>query len=103
MTAAAIIESYIIGIDIRHTQVAVSVVVAVRFIVLAVSQPPIAAIRRLPRTLLTDPAFHRILRAATAAVGTTSDVHNEVRFPGVILYILSQGVVHKRPVVLVAR
>ena len=103
MTAVTIIESHIIGIDIVHLQVAVGVVVSVRLVVFGISQPPIAAVLRPPRTLLTDPAFHRIPRATTAAVGTTSDVHNQVGCFGVIVDILSQGVVHKRPVVLVAR
>ena len=78
-------------------------VVPVRLVVLGVSQPPIAAILRLPRTLLTDSALHRILRATTAAVGSASHVHNQVRFRGVIFVVLTQGIVHKCPVVLVAR
>ena len=83
-------------------QVAVGVVVAIRFVVSAISQPPSAAVGSLPRALLAHSTLHGVLRAATTTVGGTSHVNNEVRLLRVVVDVLAHSVVHEGPVVLVA-
>jgi len=48
ISAAAVIETHVVGIHIIHVQVAVGVVVAIRLVVLGISQPPSAAVGSLP-------------------------------------------------------
>ena len=48
MTAVAVIETHVVGIHIVNVQVAVGVVVAIRFVVSAISQPPSGAVGSLP-------------------------------------------------------
>ena len=84
-------------------QVTVGVVVAIRLVVLRISQPPSAAVFSLPRALLSDVALHGVLGAPTTTVGGTSHVNNEVRLLGVVIDALAHSVVHDGPVVLVAR
>ena len=48
MTAAAVIETHVVGIHVVNVQVAVGVVVAIRLVVLGISQPPIAAVGSPP-------------------------------------------------------
>ena len=103
MTAVAVIEAHVVWIHFVNVQVAVGVVVAVRLVVLAISQPPIAAVGSLPRPLLRHTTLHGILRATATAVRGTSHVHNQVRLPRVVVYVLAQRVVYGGPVLLVAR
>ena len=103
MTAVAVIEAHVIRVYIVNVQVAVGVVVAVRLVVLAISQPPIAAVGSLPRPLLRHTTLHGILRATATAVRGTSHVHNQVRLPRVVVNVLLHGIVHRRKVVLIAR
>jgi len=84
-------------------QVAVGVVVAIRLVVLRISQPPSAAVFSPPRPLLSSAALHGVLGAAATTVRGTSHVNNEVRLLRVVLDVLSQRVVHAGPVGLVAR
>ena len=84
-------------------QVAVGVVVAVRLVVTTISQPPIAAVGSLPRSLLRHTTLHGIPRATATAVRGTSHVHNQVRLPRVVVNGMAHGIEHQRPVVLIAR
>ena len=84
-------------------QVAVGMVVAIRLVVLGISQPPSAAVFSPPRPLLSSAALHGVLGAAATTVRGTSHVNNEVRLLRVVLDVLSQRVVHAGPVGLVAR
>jgi len=84
-------------------QVAVGVVVAIRLVVLRISQPPRAAVGGPPRALLSSGALHGVLGAATTTVGGTSHVNNEVGLLRVVIDVLAHSVVHFDPVVLVAR
>merc|ERR1719310_2100443 len=77
-------------------------VVAIRLVVSAISQPPSAAVGSPPRTLLGGGALHGVLGAATTTVGGTSHVNNEVRLLRVVVDGLAHSVVHDDPVVLVA-
>ena len=103
MTAVAVIEAHVIRVYIVNVQVAVAVVVVIRLVVLAISQPPIAAVGGLPLPLLRHFAIHGILRATATAILGTSHVHNQVRLPRVVVNVLLHGIVHRRKVVLVAR
>ena len=102
MIAVAVIEAHVIRVYIVNVQVAVGVVVAVRLVVLAISQPPIAAVGGLPLPLLRHFAIHGILRATATAILGTSHVHNQVRLPRVVCEFLTHGIVHQRPVLLAA-
>ena len=102
MTAVAVIETHVVGIHIVNVQVAVGVVVAIRLVVSAISQPPIAAVGGPPRALLVHPTLHGVLGAATTAVGGTSHVNNQMGLPRVIVDALLHRVEHDGPVVLVA-
>jgi len=84
-------------------QVAVGMVVAIRLVVSAISQPPSAAVGSPPRTLLGGGALHGVLGAATTTVGGTSHVNNKVGLLRVVVDVLAHSVVHDGPVVLVAR
>jgi len=84
-------------------QVAVRVVVAVRLVVLGISQPPSAAVFSPPRILLRCATLHRVLRAASTTVGGTGHVNNKVRLLRVVVDSLAHGVVHTNPIVLIAR
>ena len=103
MIAVAVIEAHVIRVYIVNVQVAVGVVVAVRLVVLAISQPPIAAVGGLPLPLLRHFAIHGILRATATAILGTSHVHNQVRLPRVVRNVLLHGIVHQRKVVLASR
>ena len=103
MTAVAVVKAHVVGIHVVHVQVAVGVVVAIRFVVSAISQPPSAAVGSLPRALLAHSTLHGVLRAATTTVGGTSHVNNQVGLPRVVIDVLLHRVVHDGPVVLVAR
>ena len=84
-------------------QVAVGMVVAIRLVVFGISQPPSAAVGRLPRALLAHSTLHGVLGAATTTVGGTSHVNNQVGLLRVVVDVLLHRVVHDGPVVLVAR
>ena len=84
-------------------QVAVRVVVAIRLVVLGISQPPVTAVLRLPLPLLGHAALHGILRATATAVFRTSHVHDQVRPTRIVLDVLAQGIVHQSKIALVAR
>jgi len=84
-------------------QVAVGVVVAIRLVVLGISQPPRAAVFGPPRPLLSSGALHGVLGAATTTVGGTSHVNNQMRLLRVVVDALLHRVVQDGPVVLVAR
>jgi len=79
------------------------VVVAVRLVVLGISQPPSAAVFSPPRILLRCATLHRVLRAASTTVGGTGHVNNKVRLLRVVVDGLAHFVVHKSPIVLIAR
>ena len=102
MTAVAVIEAHVIRVYIVNVQVAVAVVVAIRLVVLAISQPPIAAVGGLPLPLLRHFAIHGILRATVTAILGTSHVHNQLRLSRVVCDFLIHGIVHQRPVLLAA-
>ena len=78
-------------------------VIAAGLGVLRISEPPRTTVGRLPRALLTDGAFHRMIRTPAATVGTASHIHNQVGCFGIVREVLAQSVVHESPVVLVAR
>ena len=103
MTAVAVIETHVVGIHVVHVQVAVGVVVAIRLVVLGISQPPSAAVGSLPRALLAHSTLHGVLGAATTTVGGTSHVNNQMRLLRVVVDVLLHRVEHDGPVVLVAR
>ena len=85
-----------------HMQVAVSMVVAVRLVVLGISQPPLAAVARLPHRLLRDTTLHGKLVASTTAFLLASHIDNQVGFARVVVVLLAHGVVHCSPVLLAA-
>ena len=103
ITAVVIIEDNVIWIHALYAEIAVCVVVATGLAVLRISQPPRTTVGRLPRALLTDSAFHCIILAPAATVGTASHIHNQVGCFGIVCEVLAQSVVHDGPVVLVAR
>ena len=103
ITAIAIIEFDIIWIHLRYREKAIGVVIAAGFLVLRISEPPRTTVGRLPRALLFDGAFHRVILAPAATVGTASHIHNQVGCFGIVCEVLAQSVVHDGPVVLVAR
>ena len=101
--AKPVIQFDIVRIHSSYSQVTVGFIVAARLSVLAVPQPPRAAVRRPPRALFLDTAVHGIVVAPTATIGIAGDIHNQVGISGIICNILAHGVVHESPVVLVAR
>ena len=103
MAAVAVVKAQVVRIHIVNVQVAVGVVVAIRLVVLGISQPPSAAVLSLPRTLLSDVAPHGVLGAATTTVGGTSHVNDQVGLLRVFVDALAHRVEHDGPVVLVAR
>ena len=103
MPAVAVVKAHVVGIHIVHVQVAVGMVVAIRLVVLGISQPPIAAVGSLPRSLLRSGTLHSVLRATATLVRGTSHVNNQVGFLRVVFDVLAQRVEHDGPVVLVAR
>jgi len=103
VTAIAVVKAHVVRVHIVDVQVAVGVVVAVRLVVLRISQPPSAAVFSPPSPLLSSGALHGVLGAAATAVGGTSHVNNEVRLLRIVVDALLHRVVHDGPVVLVAR
>ena len=103
IVAVAVIEAHVIRIHFVNVQVAVGVVVAIRLVVLGISQPPSAAVRSLPRPLLSSGALHGVLRAAATTVGGTGNINDQVGLSRVVIDVLLHRVVHDRPVILVAR
>ena len=103
MPAVAVVKAHVVGIHIVHVQVAVGMVVAIRIVVLGISQPPIAAVGSLPRSLLRSGTLHSVLRATATLVRGTSHVNNQVGFLRVVFDVLAQRVEHDGPVVLIAR
>jgi len=103
MAAVAIIEAHVVRVHIVNVQVAVGLVVAIRLVVTAISQPPRATVTSPPRALLRHTALHGILRATTTAVRGTSHVHDQMRRARIFGDVLAQRVVHDGPVVFVAR
>merc|ERR1712087_919894 len=91
VVAVAVIETHVVRIHIVHVQVTVGMVVAIRLVVLGISQPPSAAVCSLPRTLLRRGALHRILGATTTLVGGTSHVNNQVGLARVVLDVLAHS------------
>merc|ERR1711934_650924 len=101
--AVVVVKAHVIRIHIRNVQVAVGVVVAVRLVVLRITQPPLASVGRLPSSLLAHSTLHGVLVATTTLVCGTSHVNNQVRLPRVVVVALLHRVVHDGPVILVAR
>ena len=101
--AVVVVKAHVVGIHIVNVQVAVGVVVAIRLVVLGISQPPSAAVFSLPRTLLRRGALHGVLGATATLVCGTSHVNNQVGLLRVVVDVLLHRVVHDGPVVLVAR
>ena len=103
IVAVAVVKAHVVGIHIVNVQVAVGVVIAIRLVVLGISQPPIAAVGSLPRSLLRSGTLHSIPGATATLVCGTSHVNNQVGLPWVVVDVLAQRVEHDGPVVLVAR
>ena len=102
MAAVAVVKTHIIRIHFVHVQVAVRVVVAVRLVVFGISQPPLAAVARLPHRLLRDTALHGEFVASTTAFLLASHIDNQVGFARVVVVLLAHSVVHCGPVLLAA-
>ena len=98
-----VIELNIIRIHTCYDEITISCVVAIRLVVLGIPQPPRAAVRRMPRALLTHSTLHCIIGATTTTVPSASYVHNQMRFSRIVRDVLAQSVEHEGPVVLVTR
>jgi len=83
-------------------QVAVSRVVAVRLVVLGISQPPLAAVGRLPHLLLLDTELHGVFVASTTPVFLASHIDKQVRLSRVLADGLAHSIIHFSPVLLAA-
>jgi len=102
IVAVPVVETHVVRIHIVHVQVAVGVVIAVRLVVPGISQPPRTAVSSPPRALLAHSTLHGVLGAATATVGPTSYIHNQVGTSRIFPDVLAHSVIHEGPVVLVA-
>ena len=109
MITLLVIEFHIIRIHAGHCEVAVGVVVSVGFgepIWVRVSEPPLAVVRSLPRTLLVDLAVHGVLCASTATVLIAGYVYDQVGLRRVSIDVSARVacelVVHGSPILFVA-
>ena len=103
VAAAPVVRFDIVRIHSINSEVAVGLIVATRLSVLGVPQPPRAAVRRLPRALFLDTAVHGMVLAPAAAIVSAGNIHNQMRFAGILANVLVHNVVYDDPVVLVAR
>jgi len=100
--AVLVVKPDIIRSHLGHMQVAVSMVVTVRLVVLGIAQPPLAAVACLPHRLLRDTTLHGKLIASTTAFFIASHIDNQVGFARVVVVLLAHSIIHFRPVLLAA-
>ena len=98
MIAIGIFKLHIIRVHLRNVQVAVRKIISSRLVKFAIPQPPWSPVVGVPTRLLGHPTIHRVAGAAITTFCRASNVDEEVRFPGIIVEVLAQTVVHGRPV-----
>ena len=91
--AIMIVKFDVGGIYVVHVQVAVRVVVSIRLVVFAVSQPPWSAVLGVPTRLLRYRRLHRVFGTAAATICCASHIHDEVWFLWEIRDLLAESVV----------